>query len=202
MTERDVLSFPSPDDASRHDADIAALVAALYAATPSPAADQADRCARAVLAQTMHQPSRSAFGLPRVRWWWGAAAAALVLVGVLRPWRTAGDSAEPALSPTASALQGSITELGSDEVRFDLHLPSTANAVAIVGDFNGWNQSATPMARTDGTWSAKVPLAAGRHVYAFVVDGKKWVVDPLAPQVPDDGYGPANAVVIDALPKE
>lgn len=202
MTERDVLSFPSPDDASRHDADIAALVAALYAATPSPAADQADRCARAVLAQTMQQPSRSAFGMPRVRWWWGAAAAALVLVGVLRPWRTAGDSAEPALAPTASALQGSITELGSDEVRFDLHLPSMANAVAIVGDFNGWNQSATPMARTDGTWSAKVPLAPGRHVYAFVVDGKKWVVDPLAPQVPDDGYGPANAVVIDALPKE
>lgn len=202
MSERDVLLFPSPDDESRHDADITARVAALYAATPSPSADQADRCARAVRAQAMHQPSRSAFGMPRVRWWWGAAAAALVLVGVLRHWRTAGDSAEPALAPTASALQGSITELGSDEVRFDLHLPSTANAVAIVGDFNGWNQSATPMARTDDTWSAKVPLAPGRHVYAFVVDGKKWVVDPLAPQVPDDGYGPANAVVIDALPKE
>ena len=212
MTERDVLSFPSPDDASRDDASrddasrdgakIAARVAVLYAATPSPAADQADRCARAVLAQAMHQPSRTALGVSRVRWWWGAAAAALLVVGVMRLSNTDGDGGERALAPSASVLQGSITELGSDEVRFDLHLPSNARAVAIVGDFNGWNQSATPMARTDGTWSAKVPLAPGRHVYAFVVDGKKWVVDPLAPRVPDDGYGPANAVVIDALPKE
>jgi hypothetical protein len=34
-------------------------------------------------------------------------------------------------------------------------------------------------------------------MYAFVVDGKKWLVDPLAPQVLDKGYGPANAVVVD-----
>ena len=47
------------------------------------------------------------------------------------------------------------------------------------------------------TWSARIPLEPGRHEYAFVVDGQRWVIDPLAPQVPDAGFGPTNAVVID-----
>ena len=93
---------------------------------------------------------------------------------------------------------GTTTERG-DAIRFDLTLPNTAREVALVGDFNGWDEHATPMVRrpTDGAWSAQVPLPPGRHVYAFVIDGKKWLVDPLAPQVPGEGYGPANAVVVD-----
>ena len=54
---------------------------------------------------------------------------------------------------------------------------------------------------SDGRWSANVPLTPGRHTYAFVVDGTRWLVDPLAPRVPDDGFGPANAVVIEGAPK-
>ena len=78
-------------------------------------------------------------------------------------------------------------------------LSCAAREVALVGDFNGWDEHATPMLRRpdSGAWSAHVALAPGRHVYAFVIDGKKWLVDPLAPQVPDDGFGPANAVVVD-----
>jgi hypothetical protein len=34
-------------------------------------------------------------------------------------------------------------------------------------------------------------------MYAFVVDGKRWMVDPMAPQVPDAGFGAVNAVVVD-----
>ena len=84
-------------------------------------------------------------------------------------------------------------------VRFDLALPSPASEVALVGDFNGWDDEATPMVRrgSDGTWSARVPLPPGRHVYAFVVDGKRWLIDPLAPQVPDAGFGPTNTVIVE-----
>jgi len=39
-----------------------------------------------------------------------------------------------------------------------------------------------------------VPLSAGRHVYAFVVDGSSWSADPSAPFAPDDGFGHANSV--------
>jgi len=74
----------------------------------------------------------------------------------------------------------------------------TARNVSLVGDFNGWDAKATPMRRTDGrtTWSVAVPLPAGRHVYAFVVDGDAWVADPQAPLAPEQWYGQRNSVVI------
>lgn len=200
MTDRDVLSFPSPDE---HDVEIASRVAALYAATPAADAAQVERCTRNVLAQAMHAPARSRFGVPRARWWWGAAAAAVLVATVARPWRaiSVGGGID-STSTLVALLQGSVTDNG-DAVRFNLRLPTRASAVALVGDFNDWSSTATPMAHQsqDGSWSASVPLVPGRHVYAFIVDGKRWLVDPMAPQVPDEGLGPANAVVIEGLPK-
>jgi hypothetical protein len=204
MTDRDILPFaPEPPE----DADIAQRLAALYATTPAPLADQAERCARAVRAQAMHQTARSTLGIPVTRWWWGAAAAAVLVTATTRPWRgsVATREADSAFvqAREAAALQGTVTNLDGASVRFDLRLPSAASEVAIVGDFNGWDETATPMARRgrDGTWSASIPLAPGRHTYAFVVDGETWIVDPMAPQVPDDGYGPANAVVVETPSK-
>ncbi len=193
--------------------DDAALVARLrasYARLPAPDAAQIARCTTAVLAEAMHTPSRRLGGALRPRWWWGAAAAAVLVVSVVRPWkpevavqhadRAFGDTAPVSAQASAQASTpvGTTTESG-DAIRFDLTLPNSAQEVALVGDFNGWDEHATPMIRrsNDGAWSAKVPLPPGRHVYAFVVDGRKWLVDPLAPQVPDEGYGPANAVVVD-----
>jgi hypothetical protein len=49
---------------------------------------------------------------------------------------------------------------------------------------------------TGGTWSVVVPLSAGRHEYAFVVDGKQWLPDPSAPLAPVDGLGAPNSVVL------
>jgi len=37
-----------------------------------------------------------------------------------------------------------------------------------------------------------VPLEAGVHDYAFVVDGEVWTPDPLATSV-DDGFGGENS---------
>ncbi len=187
-----------------------ARVQASYAALPAPDAAQVARCTTAVLAAAMHAPSRRTGGTVRPQWWWGAAAAAVLVVtvstGVVRrsgiAGRVRGDlGTSAATAPGATAPVGTTTERG-DGVRFDLTLPRSARAVALVGDFNGWDANATPMVRrpTDGAWSAQVPLSPGRHVYAFVIDGTRWLVDPMAPQVPDEGYGPANAVVVD-LPR-
>ena len=47
-----------------------------------------------------------------------------------------------------------------------------AEAVSLVGDFNGWDSAATPMRRTpDGRWTASLELHHGHHRYLFVVDG-------------------------------
>jgi hypothetical protein len=82
-------------------------------------------------------------------------------------------------------------------VKFVLVAPQAAR-VSLVGDFNGWDPAATPMQRTPtgGTWSVVVPLSAGRHEYAFVVDGKHWLPDPSAPLAPVDGLGAPNSVVL------
>ena len=83
----------------------------------------------------------------------------------------------------------------SDTVVRFVYVAPRANAVYVVGDFNGWDTTKTPLSRTskDGVWSVTLPLSAGRHIYAFVVDGS-WSADPHAPLAPDDGFGHANSV--------
>jgi len=62
-----------------------------------------------------------------------------------------------------------------------------ARRVAVVGDFNGWAPSATPLSRDPSSprWSATVALRDGDHRYAFVVDGARWVPDPSTTPVRD-----------------
>ena len=83
----------------------------------------------------------------------------------------------------------------SDTVVRFVYVAPRANAVYVVGDFNGWDTTKTPLSRTskDGVWSVTLPLSTGRHIYAFVVDGS-WSADPHAPLAPDDGFGHANSV--------
>ncbi len=187
-----LLPFPSADD----NALIAARLQALYAGTPAADATQIASCTRAVLERAAHAP-RGMSDVRRSGWWWGAAAAALVLVSAPVVKSRMSPTAAPTVVSDTQSL-GATRVDGGAAVRFVLRVPGAARVVAIVGDFNGWNESATPMVQraADGSWSVRVPLAPGRHTYAFVVDGARWIVDPLAPQVPDAGFGPANALIV------
>lgn len=72
-----------------------------------------------------------------------------------------------------------------------------AQRVSVVGEFNGWNVDEWPLTRVrDGVWTTTVPLAPGRHVYAFVVDGTLLVADPRAPKSGDADYGREGSVVM------
>jgi len=76
-----------------------------------------------------------------------------------------------------------------------------AGSVAVVGDFNSWDASANPMVRdsASGTWTALVDVKPGRHVYAFLVDGKEWTLDPRAQRTKDADYGTEQSVMIVGL---
>ena len=76
-----------------------------------------------------------------------------------------------------------------------------AHSVALVGDFNAWRLGSSKLAETGvpGVWTASVPLAPGRHEYAFVVDGKRWVADPTATTRHDD-FGTESSVMTVAPP--
>ena len=195
MSDDKVLDFIDGED----DLLIADRLRTSYASVPAATEQQIAPCQRAVL--TAPRVQTGVFGIGN-RWWWGAAAAAALLIVItLRPEKLQDGSRQAVDSATAdSVLPAGSTAVvnGGLAVRFDLRLPAGTQGVALVGDFNGWDSTATPMSKraSDGTWTTELPLIPGVHTYAFVVDGKKWIVDPLAPQVPDEGFGKANAVVV------
>ena len=95
---------------------------------------------------------------------------------------------------TANALQpGRALLPGTQQVLTQFVLRSAdAKAVALAGDFSGW-QPAFTMTRTEhGVWMVVIPLDPGIHQYSFVVDGERWIPDPAAPSV-NDGFGGLNS---------
>lgn len=122
-----------------------------------------------------------------------ALAAGLVAVLVWRgqPPRNLG----PTTEPTAAAPGVLLARHGATLVQFVL-VASDAKSVALVGDFNDWEPAATPLRNTSGGgWSVALRLPPGRHRYAFVVDGVRWIADPAAPPAPDDDFGSPGSVV-------
>lgn len=121
----------------------------------------------------------------------GAGATALFLGGIRR-----GGNDQFASLTSTMPLPGEGTGEGRSTVRFVFVAPY-ASRVALVGDFNAWNPAAMPMRRsTDGrAWLLDVPLAPGRHVYSFIVDGDL-APDPAAPRAGDDDFGVPSSVVL------
>jgi hypothetical protein len=80
-------------------------------------------------------------------------------------------------------------------VRF-VFVDSGAASVALVGDFNEWTRGATELkpSGAPGVWAISVALASGRHEYAFIVNGSRWVADPLAVKSSDD-FGTESSVI-------
>lgn len=114
---------------------------------------------------------------------WGLAAAALatvLLTGRPDAAHTPVDVAVPERAAGAAIY-----------VHFRLDAPE-ANSVHLAGDFTGWEPSYELQEAQPGVWTVVVPLSAGVHDYAFVVDGEQWTPDPLATQV-DDGFGGQNS---------
>jgi hypothetical protein len=75
-----------------------------------------------------------------------------------------------------------------------------ARSVEVVGSFNNWSRGVLHLRddNNDGIWHAAAVLPTGQHEYMFVVDGERWVSDPLAGRYVDDGFGVGrqNSVLI------
>ncbi len=122
-----------------------------------------------------------------------------------RLWPEGWQWAAPALAGAAAALiavfglpglrpAGPAT--GLVVVQFELHAPD-AEQVELVGDFTDWQRDRIRLEGPDesGHWTARVELPEGRHEYIFLVDGRRWITDPLAPAHRPDGFGNLNAVM-------
>lgn len=145
-----------------------------------------------------------------------AAAAALVLaVGVgaaLLAIHRRGQSTVLASAPTRSSTRGSAAApivpvaasadaIDSAPIPTQFVFDGPAHHVSLVGDFNGWDEHATPLEREPGSalWSVTVSLQRGRHVYAFIVDST-WTVDRRAPSSRDPDFGVEGSVIIVGRP--
>jgi hypothetical protein len=120
-----------------------------------------------------------------------AAAAAAGLAALL----VAGLLANRSSGAAPSAVQPSLGD--ARLTQFVLVAPG-ASVVSLVGDFNDWSASATPLQRAagDGVWHVTIPLTPGRYRYAFIVDGNVWLNDPEAPAREDEFGRPSSVLTV------
>ena len=108
----------------------------------------------------------------------------------------ARDTARAPVGEAPSAPLQPVNAPGQQMMQF-IFVNDSASKVAIVGDFNDWDEGVSPLRRVSekGVWTITIPLAPGRYQYTFVVDGKTWVPDPAAPRTLEDDFGRPNSVI-------
>jgi len=82
------------------------------------------------------------------------------------------------------------------KVTFQLN--ADAKHVALVGEFNSWNEASTPMKKSkDGGVSATIELETGReYQYRFLLDGTNWINDEQADKQVPTPLGNENSVIV------
>jgi Glycogen recognition site of AMP-activated protein kinase len=124
-------------------------------------------------------------------WISGAAIAAGLLLAVVLRYQ--GESSPLAGRPAAEAAL-----VPSDARPVYLHLDAPASTqVAVVGDFNDWDPTATPLRLVGkgGTWAVELRLPPGRYHYTFLIDGRRWQGDPSEPPAAESDFGAPVSVL-------
>jgi len=180
----------------------------------APPSDFADR----TMAALSEAPAVEAEPSLREKWaaWWrsltapvavevrplaAAVAAILLAVGAWIAWPV-GPSAPPPTAETTSTTSPSVQQASTAQtgstvwIRF-LYTNSEADSVAVAGDFSQWDPIPLSPRTVNGetVWTGLVPVSRGEHEYQFVINGERWVTDPLAPVKRSDGFGAKNAVL-------
>jgi 1,4-alpha-glucan branching enzyme len=93
-------------------------------------------------------------------------------------------------TPTHTEPPDAVPHLTDAGVRFCFRAPPTVTHVAVAGTFNSWDAQTHPLAQIAPTeWALTVPIAAGRHLYKYVIDDHDWIADPVNPWRSEDGQG-------------
>lgn len=187
------------------------------------AASRSPKPSAAFASDTMNQlaeaeTSTSTVG-SRVQSWWeslvsppvvlpvrpaSALATLVVLVGfAVLLWPSAPTSPTPIASGNGQQ-NGTVqtTAVSADDesntvwTRF-VYVDDDASSVSVAGDFSQWDPISLSPRTVNGktVWTGLVRVRRGEHEYQYVIDGQKWVTDPLAPVKRDDGFGAENAVL-------
>jgi hypothetical protein len=171
------------------------LIAAAQLLTATPPVSVAAR----VMAEIRQNPAQvhREGQVRRLVHWMGRPLAVTVR---LRPvWTLALAAGLATILLLPSGPDGPSPGVAEGVAKFVGHFPG-ARSVEVVGSFNDWSRGALALNDDDhnGIWQADAVLPAGQHEYMFVVDGERWVADPLAGRYVDDGFGAGqqNALLI------
>jgi len=104
------------------------------------------------------------------------------------------DPANPETVKNMHGTPNSVLRLMKPVV-FELDGYPDAKKVILAGTFNNWDESKTRMERTESGWKIMMNLAAGKHHYKFIVDGK-WMTDSNNPLSEHDPYGNLNSILL------
>jgi 1,4-alpha-glucan branching enzyme len=108
-------------------------------------------------------------------------------------------AAEKVTEPTAKkAPAKTVTAPKTSKVTFVLPKEAVENAetVAVLGDFNNWQNGAVLTKQKDGSFKTAVELEKGRsYEYRFLINGEKWENDWAAEAYTPTPFGTYNSVV-------
>jgi predicted carbohydrate-binding protein with CBM48 len=123
-------------------------------------------------------------------WIAGAAIAAGLLVAVV--FR----EDDPYPLATTTAVKGAPAPGDARPVYLRLDAPASSQ-VSVVGDFNDWDPSATPLTLVGkgGIWVVELRLKPGRYHYTFLIDGRRWQGDPSEPPAAGSDFGAPVSVL-------
>jgi cyclomaltodextrinase len=103
-------------------------------------------------------------------------------------------SAISMLELIVQGVRHAIPVFKTEKVNYNFTYSTRANhsSVAIAGNMNGWNASATPLVLKNGQWVAKLALNPGEYQYQIVADGV-WMLDDSAVEKVSNGQGGFNS---------
>ncbi len=150
--------------------------------------------------------SGTAAHLRRSSWSWVAAAATLFLAMAVGYWGGRHEGAPEPLPVAGATSAGLVLPAGMESNDPGVRLLRAVRlvyagsgpgvrSVAVAGSFNGWDPQSATMVREENVWSILLILPPGEHEYMLIEDGERWVTDPLAPQIREDGFGGANGLL-------
>jgi 1,4-alpha-glucan branching enzyme len=89
-------------------------------------------------------------------------------------------------------VQGEVAQ-----VTFSLPKEVEGDSACLVGDFNDWDESATPMERDDdGGFSTTIKLEKGReYQFRYLVNGRDWHNDWNADAYVENPFGCDNSII-------
>jgi hypothetical protein len=95
-------------------------------------------------------------------------------------------------------IEKELVEDGCVRVTFELPAALWADRVNLVGEFNDWDTTATPMTRdrTHDEWRATVELSIGRrYLFRYLLNGREWLNEWHADDYVETDDGLCGSVV-------